>query len=632
MTIAPRFDITGGGNPTGATMTEHHQPRVPKQGVPDSNYAPHTVPPSTQNARPIASEGPSVGDPLSLAGASLGQPPLDTIMQRYAPAELSLEGVTLEDACRVINEELLPNEDFSLAPDELGRFLEQTARGQALDRTQLADLSPQGMDLFIRQLITLRGAERQLSEEAGVEFSINDPNHDGCVVTVTAGSSPQTCRLTIDWSGELSYQSNYSLQARWERVQEVLLVAGEIDTASCKTRAIDLLARRFQLEERATLEVVARDLQTAVPSQDPHLSQRRDLLPLCALRVLPEEEDSLTDLQVRYVQIYSQLGKITAGLETKVDFDAAKIARSHLDQLGEMPYLWNSPVETALIMVEDYILVVTQASTGLTLLEDLAALERYRRNSTEGTQEPTIDALRSIQATDPSPDGLAAIFKKTALPNKDYFVEAMRDFVEDDSPTARQRIKDGLLDAIIQNKPASVVLAREFQVAGCEFDITADLDDVPPGPEISMEEEDLAAAEGEETRAGDEPNGEPADESAAMGGEPEEESPEDMVTVSRTAFAAPRSGRALSDGPVIGFFAGEKHENGDSSSHHPKPTLSITVETSQIEEPFLPVDFATESIRSLGGDPSDLAPLATVTNPTLGERQVYISESVSVIC
>jgi hypothetical protein len=83
---------------------------------------------------------------------------------------------------------------------------------------------------------------------------------------------------------------------------------------------------------------------------------------------------------------------------------------------------------------------------------------------------------------------------------------------------------------------------------------------------------------------------------------------------------------------VIGFFAGEKHENGDSSSHHPKPTLSITVETSQIEEPFLPGDFATESIRSLGGDPSDHAPLATVTNPTLGERQVYISESVSVIC
>ncbi|MFM1848773.1 MAG: hypothetical protein RL417_2247, partial [Pseudomonadota bacterium] len=426
--------------------------------------------PSEHPRRPTSKDAGPILDTDDLAQATISSPSLGVIKERYAPAELTLQEVSLPDACRVINEVLAPDEDLPLEPNHLRRFLTRTALGDPLKCEELAELAPQFGDLIIRQIVTLSGADRKLIDRPSLEFSLEHPVSDGCAVTISPGKRPDTCELTLDWERELDYQSNYSLSERWEVIEEILLVAGEIDSASCKTRAIDPIGPRFQLEERATIEVVARDLASADPALDPHLSQRSDLLPLCALRLIDPEVESIYDLKERILHVHAQLSKISPNLPNEIDLDAAMVSRSQLEQLGDAPFIWNSSADMAIITVEHYVLVVTKASTGLTLLEDVQALEGYARRTRDGEIRPEIARLKSIQSASPSEEALAEIFKTFNLPSGWYFFGAMQAFVESDDHDARGRIKDGLLDAITSGNPATVELTRDYRIQGDDLD------------------------------------------------------------------------------------------------------------------------------------------------------------------
>lgn len=576
-------------------------------------------PPCNEDPRRTPQEtdalGPTLeGDQNLLSGASLGAPPLEAIMSRFAPAELAIKGISFQDACRVIAETLLPDEECDLSPEQLRAFLDLTRQGHPLDRTELGELAPESGDLIIRQLLTLGSDQRRLTEETSLEFAVADLNGPTCSVEVSPSDRSDLCDITLDWGLALDYQSDYSLSERWDLVQQILLVAGEIDAATCKTRPLDSDIKRFQLEDRATIAVVARDARSANPAEDPHLSQRPDLIPLCALRLIDDEDiDPMVDTAERFVRLHTELKKVSPSLGDRLDLEDAMVSRSQLEQLGEAPFLWNSTTEMVIIAVERFLLVVTKSSTGDTLLEDIKALERYAAERRHNGTPPTLEALKSIQASEASEDGLAPVFAALAVPNQSYFVGALRDFVATENPSVRDRVRDGLLDSVIAGDSVTVELSRNYYIGG--RDLEADVDENEDEDDEPMEAPQNGAAE----TAADE------------GEDPAWEVSEARVGVTRGALVVPANGRTPSSNPVVGFLPTTDSEMPGVFSSESGVFFFMAASVDENGTPGLPPELAAKTLRSLGIDPANLSVIASIPDPTSGEREGYLSRSVRVV-
>lgn len=569
---------------------------------------------NTRPPRP-ATDGPTLhGDKDLLSGAALSLS-MDTLMARYAPAQLSIQGLSFEDAANIVSEALLPHEEWELTPEQLRRFVELTAHHDSLENDDLAGLRAKEGDLLLRQILTLTGAERSLTEKAGLEFSIHHPFSRGCAVTVSPGKVPGVCDVTLDFDGWLEFQSEYSLAERWEFLSTILIAAGDIDTAACKTRSLDSERRRFQLEERATIEVVERDLLSAHPSLDAHLSQRADLIALCALvpsisrsdvadidesedELLPRDEAAEIILPERLAHLHTELSKICSAMPDSINLRNAALTRDQLGHLGDRLFLPNTDHDISLITIDDFILVVTKASTGRTLLEDLTALERYRSRIETLSESPAPHALKSIESTAVSDDKILQLLGALDLPTREYFAAAMRSFVDDDGREHIEGIKDGLLDAVLSGKPATVTLTREFFIEGLE------------------EDEEEEAVEDAETGEDTEWLTDPA-----------------AVRIFRTASAVPTDGGSYTHSPAVSFIpayasgldpAIEEEFAADGS------ILSLSVPSNRAGVSNLPVELAETALRALGQNPEALDVIVALADFTSGDREAYLSKSVRV--
>lgn len=389
----------------------------------------------------------------------------ETLKANHAPLSCTLLNVSLREAANIVSDIAFGETDTFVDSTQLGALIRDTIERRPLSPETLTALAAEQGEIFVHQNLTLFGGHGKLTETFQLGFTWRHPDADGVTVYIKPATNPRQFNVTLDWLGEHRYRSAHVVGKRWNTIEMVLDSIADIETSACSATPLDGASRRYALTERATVEVMPRDPRHDAPAHDPHLTQRNDIRPLC---VPPR------DLTTRTQYLLDELERLFPPSDEEKAISVLRVSRTELAQL-EHNFLVprKSADDFQVVIVENVLLVATRASTGFTLLEDVKALDDYQRqlNALE-TPVVKIDQLAVIEAAVPASTTIEdflpnvdRFFAALDLPRNECFTDGLARFVTENGFERLEQVRSGLIDALVDKKPASVDLSRAYFIS-----------------------------------------------------------------------------------------------------------------------------------------------------------------------
>lgn len=525
--------------------------------------------------------------------------PFFELFKHFAPASITVPKTPIEDVVAILSETILRFEDSPELDEALEAVLRSIAAGEPLTRGAAASITPTLGDIILREVTSITAAERKLTRETAVEFEFDHPRSHGCVVSVARGAEPDRLKVTIEWRDRLLNQSSFTVDERWRLIEDMMPSLSAIYPEAATASPSGAAPYRYTLADGLTIDVVPRSERFADPLADPHLSLRPGLAHLCALRSRFEEDEERLELEERVGLIYRRLADSCPGISIVRNFDPGLHTRETLTRCGVVPFLATSDAELKGFVVDNIILIATRASTGESLLHDLAHLERLSAAVATPSLPPTLDRITAIEAGGQSPEMASRLFATLGLPDKEYFISALSDFVAHEDIEYEGDLIDGLLSALSAGTPVSVSLGREFLVEGTGLS----------GDESDESTEPWAS---EPWKSSEEP---------------------ENVALTRFAHVIPTVPEEWSITPLVGFngpTGGSAAEALESPFVGDEPTLTVSVRRNRRGDLHVPEDLTRKLLATLGHTPDKLPVIAVEDDPIGGYRTSYLSDSVRV--
>ncbi len=523
---------------------------------------------------------------------------LNELFQDRTITRITVPTSTLEDVVAILSQTIYHLEDEPGFDAALTRVVSSLTTGDPLTPQAAASIAPRFGDLCLRELTTLSTVGQKLSRSAALELELHHPHATGCTVTIAAGSSPESFQVTLDWRGDSPYQTDYAAQKRWERVEDLLPSLTALDPSTVMAQRSTTSPHRFTLPDGLSLEVTPHNDRYADIFVDPSPSLRPDLIHWCGLRHRFEEDEERLELDQRLSRLYRRLACLSPEVSLRGNFDGRAFTREDLARCGPVPFLKGSDKHLVGFVVENFILIATHRSTGISLLEDLAALEEFATKASLSDLMPLPDRILALELALPSPTFTAQLFAALELPAKEYFIAALSNFVAHANFLVDEDLQDGLLFALSAGIPTTVTLGREFLIEEKEPPVEPTEDSANAPWEVSTWEAD-----------------------------------EDPENVELFRFA--RVGIATSDStmitPVASFVIPHRDTTAEAL-HSPfvvfgdAPSLELSVQPNQLGEVHLPERISRIFLNLLGYGTRDLPNLAAVDDPLCGERTLYLAE------
>jgi hypothetical protein len=381
-------------------------------------------------------------------------------------------------------------------------------------------------------------------------------------------------------------------------VEDLLPSLTALDPSTVMAQRSTTSPHRFTLPDGLSLEVTPHNDRYADIFVDPSPSLRPDLIHWCGLRHRFEEDEERLELDQRLSRLYRRLACLSPEVSLRGNFDGRAFTREDLARCGPVPFLKGSDKHLVGFVVENFILIATHRSTGISLLEDLAALEEFATKASLSDLMPLPDRILALELALPSPTFTAQLFAALELPAKEYFIAALSNFVAHANFLVDEDLQDGLLFALSAGIPTTVTLGREFLIEEKEPPVEPTEDSANAPWEVSTWEAD-----------------------------------EDPENVELFRFA--RVGIATSDStmitPVASFVIPHRDTTAEAL-HSPfvvfgdAPSLELSVQPNQLGEVHLPERISRIFLNLLGYGTRDLPNLAAVDDPLCGERTLYLAE------
>ncbi|WKZ56166.1 MAG: hypothetical protein QY326_05350 [Bdellovibrionota bacterium] len=412
---------------------------------------------------------PVAGLTESFASEVPGQAiPFHALQQRHAPRELEIKGLSLDQAAALLGELMRPNQLPLVGAADLQLLLLHADRGSTPDDRSLEHLPIDNFHLIIdlarRYRVSSSGIER-LHE---VQFELLMPRQLFPIVIVQQRDRNGPCSLIITWEDFLQHISAAQIAERWNIVERSVASASGHEGKTLEWTADARQSQRYSAGTLISLYTCPRLSAYEDITGDPHPSQRPDLIHLCALR---DVEGGLTRQQT----LEFRLGGIRARLEelkvqrlgsldrAQTDQPTATTSRAWLEERRSARLHHTDSPNVQCLVVEGYIVLITPASTGQSVLEDLDALAAYESKFITSDLHTPMQGIRSIGVRPCDAPELGVLAQAAGLPSNKALTSTVCSFMRAPSSVDDARVVDALINGAAP-RPLELLIAEQLSL------------------------------------------------------------------------------------------------------------------------------------------------------------------------